>query len=154
LTRLGRGQALSSIKIHAEVQPARTAAMRSASEPLAFPPRRAPWGPLTLRRLGRTFALHGVLLLLAWSLIRSTSHSGLQALALGLIAPGAGFLAWADPGNPQALPAVALACGCVVLFTAALVIWFASGNVLLPLAVWSGTALAASIAQPLLASGA
>ncbi|HUL04733.1 MAG TPA: hypothetical protein VLV76_00265 [Candidatus Acidoferrum sp.] len=145
---------MSSIEIHAEMRPADTAAMRSASEPLAFPPRRLAWGPLTLRRLGRTFALYAALLLVAWSLIQSTAGGGLQALALGLIAPGTGFLASADPGNAQAPYAIALAGGSIVFFAAALAIWFASGNVLLPLAVWSGTALAAAIAQPLLASRA
>jgi Linalool dehydratase/isomerase len=124
--------------------------MRSASEPLAFPPRRLPWGPLTLRRLGRTLALYAGVLLMNWSLIQSTSRSELQALALGLMVPGGGFLAWADPGNPQALWAIGLAAGSVVAFVTALALWFATGNVLLPVAAWFGTALAAATAKPLL----
>jgi hypothetical protein len=145
---------LSRIEIDAEVRPDSHAAMRSSSEPLAFPPRRLPWGPLTQWRLGRTLALYAAVLLLAWSLIQATSRAALQVLALGLIAPGAGFLAWANPANPQALWAIALTAGSVIAFAAALMIWFASGNVLLPLATWSGTALAAAAAQPLLASRA
>ena len=142
---------MSSIDIGVGAQPACSpAAMRSASEPLAFPPRSLPWGPLTLRRLGRIFGLYAGVLLMSWSLIQSTSRSELQALALGLMVPGSGFLAWADPGNPQALWAIGLAAAAVVIFVAALAIWFATGNVLLPPVAWFGTALAAAIAKPLL----
>jgi hypothetical protein len=142
---------LSSIDVDAGAQPACSpAAMRSASEPVAFPARSLPWGPLTLRRLGRTFALYAGVLLMGWSLIQSTSRCELQALALGLMVPGGGFLAWADPGNPHALWAVGLSAASVVIFVAALAIWFATGNVLLPVAVWFGAALAAAAAKPLL----
>jgi hypothetical protein len=130
---------LSRIDIGAGAQPV-----------LAFPPRSLPWGPLTLRRLGRTLALYASVLLMGWSLIQLTSRSELQALALGLMVPGGGFLAWADPGNPQALWAIGLAAGSVVAFVTALAIWFATGNVLLPVAAWFGTALAAAAAKPLL----
>jgi len=100
--------------------------------------------------LGRTLALYAGVLLMNWSLIQSTSRSELQALALGLMVPGGGFLAWADPGNPQALWAIGLTAGSIVAFVAALAIWFATGNVLLPVAAWFGTALAAATAKPLL----
>jgi hypothetical protein len=64
--------------------------------------------------------------------------------------PGGGFLAWADPGNPHAPWAVGLSAAAVVIFVAALAIWFATGNVLLPVAAWFGTALAAAAARSLL----
>jgi hypothetical protein len=123
--------------------------MRNVAKPLAFPPRRLPWGPVTLRRLGRTFALYAGVLLVGWTLIQLTSRSSIQALALGLMVPGGGFLAWADPDNPQALWAIGLGAATVVAFVMALVIWFATGNLLLPLATWSGAALAAAAAGPL-----
>jgi hypothetical protein len=100
--------------------------------------------------LGRTTALYIGMLLVGWGLAESTSRGELQALALGIMFPGGGFLAWADPSNGHALCAIALASGAVVLFAVAIVIWFATGNILLPLAAWSGTALAAAAASPLL----
>jgi hypothetical protein len=116
----------------------------------AFPPRRLPWGPVTLRRLARTTALYVGMLLVGWGLAQSTSRGELQALALGIMFPGAGFFAWADPGNVHAFCAIGLGVGAVIVFAVAIVIWFATGNVLLPLAAWSGTALAAAAASPLL----
>lgn len=68
------------------------------------------------------------------------NEPGLRATGLGLIAPGAGFLVWAGPGGDGAI-AIALAAGSCLIFVAALAIWFATGNVLLPPIAW-GVAVA------------
>jgi hypothetical protein len=59
---------------------------------------------------------------------------------LGLIAPGAGFLLYACAGVMH----VALALATLAGFALALVMWFGAGNVLAPLFVWLGAALAAA----------
>jgi len=103
----------------------------------AFPARRLPWGPVTARRLARTTGLYLAILLAGWILANATSRAELQALALGVMVPGGGFLAWADPGQAHALCAIGLAAGTIALFAVALVIWFATGNVVLPAVIWA-----------------
>ena len=112
----------------------------------AFPLRRMPWGAVTTRRLGRTLGLYVGVLLASWALAQSTSRGEVQAFALGLIFPGGGFLAWADPSHAHAICAIALSAGAILAFAVAIVIWFATGNVVLPVAVWIGAALAAAVA--------
>jgi hypothetical protein len=82
-------------------------------------------------------------LALATVVVHASTRPAIDALALGLAFPGAGFLAWTVPaGSPSAL-ALALCAGSAVLFLMALVLWFATGNVLLPGIVWIGAAVAA-----------
>lgn len=65
-----------------------------------------------------------------------------RALALGLALPGAGFLQWAAEG--QIVLSLIIFAGISSLFALALIIWFATGNILLPPLVWIGAALAAA----------
>jgi hypothetical protein len=65
-----------------------------------------------------------------------------RAVGLGLFAPGAGFL-YSD----QLVP-IAYALVTVAAFYVAFVIWFATGNVLAPLAVWLGSAGLAALPAP------
>jgi len=65
--------------------------------------------------------------------------------ALGLTFPGAGFLHWLA-GGQLILSGAVLALG-VTAFMISLVIWFATGNVLAPLATWIGTAALAAFPE-------
>jgi hypothetical protein len=67
-----------------------------------------------------------------------------HALALGLAVPGGGFLAWAAHDPSSMLPGIVLAATSAAAFLAALALWFATGNVVLPAIAWLGSAVAAA----------
>jgi hypothetical protein len=70
--------------------------------------------------------------------------SKLAAAALGVMVPGTGFLQWA--AGSQILLAVGWASAGLALFFAALILWFATGNLVAPMATW--VLLAAASARP------
>lgn len=93
-------------------------------------------GPLSASRLRRTnlfFLGLGIAGLLPTLLGMSGAW---QATGLGLLMPGAGFIA---VGGWAALLFVLT----YVLYLAALVVWFGSGNILAPIVIWLGSALLA-----------
>lgn len=68
----------------------------------------------------------------------------IKAALLGVMTPGAGFLQWAAGDQlPLAIGWSLASCG---LFAVALLLWFATGNLIAPIAMWG--ALAAAAAQP------
>jgi len=76
-------------------------------------------------------ALFAYSLLCALALgLRVIGDNAIDAFALGLAFPGAGFLHWADGG--QSAWAIALFVVSLGMFGAALATWFATGNVALP----------------------
>ncbi|HWU72689.1 MAG TPA: hypothetical protein VN137_04340, partial [Sphingomonas sp.] len=90
------------------------------------------------QRQRRTWLAYSLLCMLALGLY----GVGDGALALGLAFPGAGFLHWVVGG--QSAWAIALCVTSLGLFGAALVAWFATGNVLLPPLVWLAAAAMAT----------
>ncbi len=103
-----------------------------------------PWGPVTCRRLARTAAVYGSLLALAVGLGAVSEHPAVQAFAVGLTAPGAGFLVWAGADSPTQMLAMGLSGASFAAFLVAVVLWFATGNAILPVILWLGAALAAA----------
>lgn len=95
--------------------------------PLLFPKLTALHGPQTRRLLRRSAAVYAALFGVALALL-ALAPERWAGFALGLIAPGAGFAA----GGAM--------LASVGLFGLALLIWFATGNVLLPPMVWLGAA--------------
>ena len=59
-----------------------------------------------------------------------------QALGLGLMLPGGGFLAHAGLGTAHGLVHLAIGLMAVGMFVVGLAIWFATGNVIAPPAIW------------------
>ena len=119
----------------------------SLRTPISAPPRAASGerGPsIARRRAARTMLLYAGLLLLAIWLVHASERADVHALALGLAMPGGGFLAWAAPDTSSLPPGVAPAIASAALFLAALGLWFATGNVVLPAIVWLGSAIAAA----------
>ena len=108
-----------------------------------IPVREAPNGPLTTARLGRSARVYAGLFLAGTALAGWGTSPGVQAFGLGMVVPGGGFLLFASGGAVGVLAHVTLAVVSVVLFLLALFAWFGSGNVLAPIAVWLGSALAA-----------
>ena len=93
------------------------------------------------RRQRRTLLVYALLCALAIGL-QATGESRVDAFALGLAFPGAGFLHWADGG--QGVWALTLFVASLGLFGAALAAWFATGNVVLPPLVWLTAAAVAT----------
>ncbi len=119
-----------------------------ASAAATFPLGGLAFGPATRAR-------HGRLLLVALGLAAAaaigagaSTDAASKALALGLAAPGGGFLLGAGPACPAQTLAVSLAVASACMLLAAGLVWFATGNVVLPAAVWAGAALAAAALAP------
>ena len=102
---------------------------------------------VTRARLRRSAILYAAIATAGALISLTATDPKVAAGGLGLVAPGAGFLLWAGPGADQAM-AIALAVGSVLLFLAALVAWFGTGNVLLPPLAWCLSAVGAAIAGP------
>src|SRR5262245_17158132 len=91
---------------------------------------RAPFLPLYfampsyLRRQVSVASIHATICLLSLILAAHLTDSGLQAFAMGLVLPGAGFLHWAGEG--QVLVALLALGGALLLFALAVVVWFAT----------------------------
>ena len=120
---------------------------RGMPSPITRPPRAGALviGPsMARRRIAQTGLGYAGLLTLATVVIHLSKRPDIEALALGIAFPGAGFLTWTMPDGSASGFALALCAGSVVLVLAALVLWFASGNVVLPVVVWVGAAVAAS----------
>lgn len=107
-------------------------------------------GPATFRRLMRLFSIYVTAWVAGVALELLSSSDPIQALGLGLIAPGAGFLQFAGDFGPQSFVAIGLALASFLAFLGAIMIWFATGMVLLPPAIWLATAFLAAVAGPLL----
>lgn len=112
--------------------------------PLPFPARRALCGPVTRARQARSAAIYGGAYASAIGMIAASARPDVLAFALGLIVPGGGFLLWAGPHNPMQELAIGLFAASHLAFLASVAIWFATGNVLLPIAVWLLAALGAA----------
>ena len=116
--------------------------------PAWLPPHTRVFGPVALSRVRRLIMLYGVVAGLGLTMA-SLSHDGhVQALGLGLALPGGGFLAHASLNSIMGLWHVAAALSAAGLFVLALGVWFGTGNILAPPAVWLGAAVWAASMHP------
>jgi hypothetical protein len=102
-------------------------------------------GPSIARwRAARTALLYAGFLLVSIWLVHASGRPDVHALALGLALPGGGFLTWAAADSSSMSLGVVLAAASALFFLAALGLWFATGNVVLPAIVWLGSAIVAA----------
>lgn len=101
------------------------------------------WGPATRFRLARLALIYSSLYLSGLLLIHSATTPGWRAFGLGLMLPGGGFLAYTTGDPLQIAIHVALTLCGLLAFGLGLVVWFATGNVLVPPLVWLLAAVAA-----------
>ena len=127
------------------VQPPRSAA-KSSSVAL-IPLRDTLDGPLSTARQRRLVLLYAVVAVSGLVLALRAGPAG-QAFGLGLLLPGGGFTLHLGGGIGIAIAAVFGIVLSLVLFAAALFAWFGSGNILAPIVVWIGAALAAAALAP------
>lgn len=93
-------------------------------------------GHITAQRWHSIAALYGTLVISGLLLALPSGSSALQIFGLGLMWPGGGFLAHADLTSATGLWHVLLALTSTLGFVAAVGLWFATGNVLAPPALW------------------
>src|SRR5215475_11961385 len=98
--------------------------------------------PAYRRRQLSVTCLYGLICLVSLNLSLQLTDPEARAFGLGLAYPGAGFLQWA--ANGQGFVALAGLAAALLLFAFAVLVWFATGNVLLPPLVWIGAAGAAA----------
>jgi hypothetical protein len=114
-----------------------------AIRPLSFPNRPNLCGPITRRRIVRLCCIYLSIFSLGLVLI-SIGGPKWQVFGLGVIFPGAGFLAFVT-ADWHAVAHLAMSAVALLLFVAALVVWFATGNVLAPPLVWLAAAALAAL---------
>jgi len=103
------------------------------------------WGPVTRKLLLRTALLYGAIYLLAMLISVYPASEQYSALSAGLLFPGAGFLFWANPFGSAYLWFIGMFIGALGLFAVAMVLWFATGNIIAPVLIWFGSAVVAAI---------
>jgi Linalool dehydratase/isomerase len=106
------------------------------ASPALLPERRALCGPITRRRLARLGLIYAVVFAAGLLLAYSVSDPHWQAFGLGLTVPGGGFFAHADTNTTQGLVHLGTALLAVGAFAFGLLLWFATGNVIAPPALW------------------
>jgi Linalool dehydratase/isomerase len=89
--------------------------------------------------------IYAAVFLVGLVLVWSTSLAPLHSFGLGLIMPGGGFLLWVTGEGFHFASHIVLFITALSAFIASLVLWFATGNVLLPPLVWIGNAFAAAL---------
>ena len=114
-------------------------------DPLPLPDRRNLCGPITRRRIVRLCVLYFGIFSLG-TILASVGSPAWQVFGLGLIVPGGGFLAFAT-GNWQAIAHLAMFALAFSCFVAALLVWFATGNVLAPPLAWLLAAALAAVME-------
>ena len=99
------------------------------------------FGPVTAHRLLRLLAGYLAVVASGAGLLHAPLPDGWQIFGLGLMLPGAGFLAHADLCTTGGIGHMALALGALALFGLSVLIWFATGNIVAPPLAWVGTAM-------------
>jgi len=103
---------------------------------LTLPDRHGLNGPITRRRLVRLLLIYIAFYAIGQLFFQFASTAPWQAFGLGLMAPGGGFMAYAGIACWQGIAHLFLAGFAFMLFMAAVLLWFATGNVLLPPLIW------------------
>ncbi len=93
-------------------------------------------GRVTARRWRRSLFIYGAMVTSGLLLALLAGTTAMQIFGLGLMWPGGGFLAHADLTSAQGLWHMLLALAGTLGFVVAVALWFATGNVLAPPAVW------------------
>jgi hypothetical protein len=100
------------------------------------------FGPVTRARLLRLLAVYIAMAIIGAGLLHAAPLAdGWHIFGMGLMLPGAGFLAHADLCTSAGIGHAAMALGAGCIFGLSVLVWFATGNILAPPVVWLGTAL-------------
>lgn len=129
-------------------------AVEADDEWALLPPCTRLWGPATTRQLARLLGAYLTLVALGSALLLLARQDALQIFGLGLLLPGAGFLAHADICTSSGIGHGLAALCSLGAFAFSLLIWFGTGNILAPPLVWFTSAVwAASMRHGAIQSG-
>ena len=101
-------------------------------------------GRVTMRKLIRLCIIYGAIFMLGFFIAHSADDVRWKAFGLSIMFPGGGFLVYADVTSWSGIAHIALAVSAILLFLSAVVLWFATGNVLAPPIVWLFAAVSAT----------
>lgn len=104
-------------------------------------------GPLSTSRQRRLLLIYAVIAAAGLVLASRAGPAG-QAFGLGLLLPGGGFTPHLGGGIGMAAAALLGIVLSLALFAISLFAWFGSGNILAPVVVWIGSAVAAAALAP------
>lgn len=108
-----------------------------------LPPYQRLFGPVTQARIARLLLAYLMLVAAGSALIAFAEGDALRIVGMGLVLPGAGFFAHADVCSADGVGHTAAALFAIAAFSVSVVIWFGTGNILAPPAVWLASAIAA-----------
>ncbi|MEO8387663.1 MAG: hypothetical protein ABI893_01930 [Polaromonas sp.] len=115
--------------------------MSSINSVATLPPYTRIFGPVAARKIIQLLKLYLLLITVGSAFLLVARQDALQIFGLGLMVPGGGFLAHADICAGSGIGHIAAWLSSVGVLALALLIWFGTGNVLLPPFVWFGSAL-------------
>lgn len=115
--------------------------MSSINNVATLPPYTRLFGPVTTRKIFQLLSLYLLLVAVGSTLLLVAHQDALQIFGLGLMVPGGGFLAHADICTSNGIGHITVWLCSVSALALALLIWFGTGNVLLPPLAWLGSAL-------------
>lgn len=115
-----------------------------ADKILLLPARYTLWGPITGLRISRSLAVYLLIAAIGFYLTLASSNTQLSIFGLGLILPGSGFLAHANSYSIMGVMHFGFFILSVFAFLMACLVWFATGNVIAPPAVWLISAIGAA----------
>ena len=100
---------------------------------LQLPLRNSLLGRVSQQKILRLYANYGVCFCFAQALMLATSANHLQAQTMGLILPGAGFLAVSNNLNAIGFMPIAMAIASMCVFGGSLILWVGTGNAIAPI---------------------
>jgi Linalool dehydratase/isomerase len=98
-------------------------------------------GPVTRRIIARNVLIYLAICGIGFTLASLAQPDWLRAFGLGLMIPGGGFLHWFAGAPDHAVLHLIVFLGTLGGFAIALVLWFATGNVLAPAGYWLAAAI-------------
>ena len=101
-------------------------------------------GPLTQKRQSRLILIYAGLYVAAFLLVLTAQGGSLDAFGHSLVLPGSGFLGGWSLESGIAHLGLGLCVMSLALLTLAGLLWFATGNVILPPLIWTGLALSSA----------
>ena len=103
---------------------------------LLLPARYALWGPITGFRISRSLIVYLLIAAIGFYLNLASSNVQLNIFGLGLILPGGGFLAHANHYSLMGIMHFGFFMLAILIFLISCLVWFATGNVIAPPAIW------------------
>jgi hypothetical protein len=104
-------------------------------------------GSITRARLWRLWRLYAVICGIGVLIALLAADTRFVSFAMGMVVPGGGFAVWMIANPDSLFVSIVLACAAMGIFCISLVIWFGTGNIVLPPFIWFLTALLSTMPE-------